>query len=115
TGEIEFEVSIPEHLVPAFRDQLGAAVTVELPGRRLVEGRLVEVAPKGSLARPPEALTALADGPIALRTVQGEKGAEQQPLEAQFKGVVALPAEALEELTAGEVGWVTVTGEERSL
>lgn len=115
TGALEFAISIPEHLVPAFRAELGAAVTVELPGGRLVEGQLVEVAPKGSLARPAEALTALADGPIALRSVQTANGAEHQPVEAQFKGVVALPPSALDLLAAGEVGWITVRGEERSL
>lgn len=112
---LEFEISIPEHLVPAFRAQVGAAVTVELPGGRLVEGRLIEVAPKGSLAKPAEALTALAGGPVALRTVQGPDGAKQQPVEAQFKGVVSLPAEAVGAFAAGELGWVTVAGEERSL
>ena len=114
-AQLRFEISIPERLVPAFRDQLGAAVTVELPGGRVLTGTLLEVAPKGSLAKPPEALTALAGGPIALRSVQTADGAQQQPLEARFKGVVALPSEALAVLAPGEIGWVTVAGEERSL
>jgi len=114
-SELEFEISIPERLVPSFRAQIGTKVEVELPGGRLFEGRLIEVAPKGSLAKPAEALTALGGGPIALRTVQGAEGAQQQPVEPQFKGVVSLPVSLVAELAAGEVGWVTVRGEERSL
>lgn len=112
---LEVEISIPEHLVQAFRDQVGSGITLDLPGGRSLVGTLTEVAPKGSLSRPPEALTVLADGPIALHQVKGGKGSEYQTLEARFKGIVTLPASALRTARAGEVGWVTVRGEERSL
>lgn len=114
-ARLSFEISIPEHLVAAFRDQLGAEVQVELPGGRLVVGQLTELAPKGSLARPPEALTVLTNGPIALRSVKGEKGSQYEAVEAQFKGVITLPAEAITKAFVGEVGWVTISGEQRSL
>ena len=114
-ARLRFEISVAEQDISAFRARLGDTVEVVLPGGRSVEGRLVEVAPRGTLEMPPEALTALAGGEIALRSVETAEGMKRQPLDARFKGVVELPAEAVSLLHAGEAGYVALPGEERRL
>lgn len=111
----KIELSIAQEDVEFFREHVGSTVKAILrsPGHDAIECTLVRVEPRGSQALSHPALSASADGPVAVQRAQADSSnsaehsqQEWEYVEPRFVGVAELSAEQSTKLRAGQTATV---------